>query len=128
MTAKQKKLSELVVHIGAGFAAKERPYVREALASLQAHLGRTDDNDVGVQVSVQDRGRGEQRVTLRTGLPGRPPLIAIAANVDLTRALYEAKNELVRQLDHQRIVRQPVLGRRRAGRTMRHPVAGTSHS
>lgn len=128
MAVKRNRLSELVVHIGAGFAAKERPHVREALASLQTHLGRRDDNDVGVEVSVQDRGRVEQRVTLRTALPGRPPLVAVAANADLTRALHEAKSELVRQLHHQRVERQPMHNRRLSGRTIRHPITGPSGS
>jgi hypothetical protein len=124
MPSKRNKLSELVVHIGAGFAAKERPHVREALASLQAHLGRGDDNDVGLEVSVQDRGRGEQRVTLRTALAGRPPLVAVAAHADLTRALHEAKTELVRQLEHQQVTRQPMHNRRLGGRTGRRPAPG----
>ncbi|PRC45950.1 hypothetical protein C6A85_92570 [Mycobacterium sp. ITM-2017-0098] len=87
-------------------------------------MGRRDDNDVGVEVSVQDRGRGEQRVTLRTALPGRPPIVAVAANADLTRAIYEAKSELVRQLAHHKIPRQPMHNRRLGGRTIRHPIAG----
>lgn len=124
MAQKRNTLSELVVHIGAGFSAKERPHVREAMASLRAHLGRGDDNDVGVEVSVQDRGRGEQRVTLRTALQGRPPLVAVAANADLTRALYEAKSELVRQLDRHTMARQPMRNRGPLGRTLSRPIAG----
>lgn len=125
MTPKRNSVSELVVHIGAGFAAKERPDIREALASLQAHLGRGDDNDVGVEVSVQDRGRGEQRVTLRTAVVGRAPLIAVAANADLTRALHAAKSELVRQLELQKGERRAMHNPRLGGRSIRHPVAGT---
>lgn len=124
MAAKRRQWSELVVHIGAGFSAKERPHIREAMASLRDHLGCGDGNDVGVEVSVQDRGRGEQRVTLRTALPGRPPLVAVAANPDLTRALHEARSELARQLDLQKVARQPGLSRRLRARTFRHPIAG----
>ncbi len=97
--ARRKKLSELVVHIGAGFAAKERPHVRLALASLRPWLGNGDGNDVSVEISVQDRGRGEQRVTLSTTPPGRPTVTAVVADVDLTRALHEAKRQLARQLE-----------------------------
>ena len=121
-TRRRNGLTELVVHIGAGFVAKERPHVREALSSLRPHLGRSA-NDVSVEVSLQDRGRREQRVTLRTTLPGRPPLVAVAAGADLTRALHEAKSELIRQLEHQRTVRQPMHNRRLTGRTVRHPMA-----
>jgi len=55
---------------------------------------------VDVEVSVQDRGGKEQRVTLRTTVPGLPPLVAVAGDRDLTRALGEAKRELIRQIDH----------------------------
>ncbi len=103
---RRNDLSELVVHIGAGFVAKERPYVREALSTLRQHLGRWDVNDVSVEVSLQDRGRREQRVTLRTTLPGLTPLLAVAADMDLTRALQDAKHELIRQLEQQKFVRQ----------------------
>ncbi|WP_370330690.1 hypothetical protein [Mycolicibacterium hippocampi] len=121
-TKRRKELSELVVHIGAGFVAKERPHVREAMATLRPHLGRSA-NDVSVEVSLQDRGRREQRVTLRTTLPGRPPLVAVAAGADLSRALHEAKHELIRQLQHQDMSRQPMHNRRLTGRTVRHPTA-----
>ncbi|MGB2922995.1 MAG: hypothetical protein WA944_09310 [Mycobacterium sp.] len=126
-TRRRNGLTELVVHMGAGFVAKERPHVREALSSLRPHLGRSA-NDVSVEVSLQDRGRREQRVTLRTTLPGRPPLVAVAAGADLTRALQEAKNELIRQLEHVRTVRQPMRTRRLTGRTVRHPVAAPPES
>jgi hypothetical protein len=48
-----------------------------------------DPDEVDVEVSVEDRGGKEQRVTLRTTLPGLPPLVAVADDRDLTRALGE---------------------------------------
>ena len=124
MTGKRRPApSELVVHIGAGFVAKERPHVRDALSTLRPHLGRWAGDDVSVEVSLQDRGRREQRVTLRTTLPGRPLLVAVAADADLTRALHEAKHELIRQIEQQKVMREPMHNRRLSGRTIRHPVA-----
>ncbi|ORV53770.1 hypothetical protein AWC03_19410 [Mycobacterium europaeum] len=73
-----------------------------------------------VEVSLQDRGGKEQRVTLRTSLPGRPPLVATAENPDITRAICEAKRELIRQLEHQKSARDPMSGRRRNSATIRH--------
>jgi ribosome-associated translation inhibitor RaiA len=105
-------LRENVIHVGAGFVAKERPHVVKALSTLEPHLGRWDPNDVNVEVSLQDRGGKEQRITLRTTLPGRPPLVAVAENPDLTRALGEAKRELIRQLEHQKSAREPMNNRR----------------
>jgi hypothetical protein len=80
-----------VIHVGAGFVAKERPHVVETLSTLAPHLGRWDPRDVEIDVSLQDRGGKEQRVTLRTSLPGLPPLVAVADNPDLTQALDDAK-------------------------------------
>ena len=105
-------LSENVLHVGAGFVAKERPHVLEALSTLGAHLGRWDPQDVSVEVSLQDRGGKEQRVILRTTLPGLTPLVAVADNADITRALHDAKRELIRQLEHQKSEREPMRNRR----------------
>ena len=112
---------ENVLHVGAGFKEKERPHVLETLSTLGPHLlGRWDARDVDVEVSLHDRGGKEQRVTLRTSLPGHAPLVAVAENPDITRALSEAKRELIRQLEHQKSARDPMSGRRRSSATIRH--------
>ena len=115
---------ENVIHVGSGFLAKERPHVLEALSTLGLHLGRWDPRDVDIEVSLQDRGGKEQRITLRTSLPGRPPLVAVADSPDLTRALGEAMRELIRQLEHQKSAREPMNNRRLRSATIRLP--GTS--
>jgi ribosome-associated translation inhibitor RaiA len=120
----QNPLGEYVLHMGAGFVAKERPRVLEALATLVPHLGRWDPPDISLEVSLQDRGRKEQRVTLRTTLPGLPPLVAVADNRDITHALHEAKHELIRQLERQKSTREPMHNRKLGHTTIRHP--GTS--
>jgi ribosome-associated translation inhibitor RaiA len=113
-------LHENVIHVGTGFVAKERPYLAETLSTLGPHLGRWDSRDVNVDVSLQDRGGKEQRVTLRTTLPGLPPLVAVAENPDITRALCDAKGALIRQIEHQKSMRKPMKNRR-LGATIRHP-------
>jgi hypothetical protein len=110
-----------VIRVGAGFVAKERPLVLDSLSTLGPHLGRWDPRDVDVDVSLQDRGGNEQRVTLRTTLPGLPPLVAVAENADIVRALGEAKRELIRQLEHQKSGREPMNNRRLRRSTIRHP-------
>jgi len=114
-------LRENVIHVGAGFVAKERPHVLEALSTQGPHLGRWDPSQVDIDVTLQDRGGKEQRVTLRTTLPGRPQLVAVADNPDLTRALCDAKRELIRQLEHQKSTREPMKSRRLRSATIRHP-------
>jgi ribosome-associated translation inhibitor RaiA len=113
-------LRETVIHVGSGFVAKERTHVVQALSTLGPHLGKWDPGDVDVEVSLQDRGGKEQRVILRTSLPGRPPLVAVAKNPDITRALSDAKRELIRQIERQKSAREP-MSNRRLSATIRHP-------
>ena len=103
---------ENAIHVGAGFVAKERQHVVETLSTLGPHLGKWDPSDVDLEVSLQDRGGREQRVTLRTILPGHQPLVAVAENPDINRALSEAKRELIRQLEQQKSTDEPMNNRR----------------
>ena len=126
---------ENVIRVGAGFVAKERPHVVATLSTLGPHLGKWDSRDVNVVVSLQDRGGKEQRVILSTSLPGLPPLVAVAENPDITRALCDAKRELIRQIEHQPVVVHglaPRLQPCRHGRVRPigcpHPVDGPRHS
>lgn len=110
-----------VLHVGSGFKEQERPHVVETLSTLGPHLlGRWDPRDIDVEISLQDRGGKEQRVTLRTSLPGRAPLVAVAENPDITRAICDAKRELIRQLEHQKSAHDPMSSRRRSSATIRH--------
>jgi len=107
------------IRVGAGFVAKERPHVVATLSTLEPHLGNWDSRDVNVVVSLQNRGRKEQRVILRTSLPGHPSLMAVAENPDITRALCDAKRELIRQIQRQKSTRKP-MNNRRLSATIRH--------
>lgn len=116
---------ESVIRVGAGFVAKEHSHVVETLSTLGPHLGRWGSRDVSVDVSLQGRGGKEQRVTLRTTLPGLTPLIAVAEDPDITRALGEAKRALIRQLDHQRSAYEPTHNRQSRA-TIRYPDTSAS--
>lgn len=117
---------EHTLHMGAGFKEHERSHILETLSGLGARLGRWDPKDVDVEVSVQDRGGKEQRVTLRTTLPGRPQVVAVADDPDLTRALGEAKRELIRQIEHQKSSREPMKNRQLRSKSIRHPGAAAA--
>lgn len=120
--AKRNIFRENVIHVGAGFVAKERPHVVQALSTLEVHLGRWASTDVDIEVTLQDRGGKEQRITLRTTLPGHPLLVAVADNPDITGALCDAKRELIRQLEHQKSTHDPMNNRQLRRATIRHPV------
>ena len=117
---------ENAIHVGVGFVAKEHPHLVEMLSALGPHLGKWDPRHVDLDVSLQDRGGKEQRVTLRTTLPGQPPLVAVAENPDINRALSEAKRELIRQLEQQKSAREPMNNRRLRRATIRHPGGSAS--
>jgi hypothetical protein len=110
--ANRNILPENVIRVGAGFVAKERPHVVETLATLGPHLARWDPADISVDVALHDRGGKEQRVTLRTTLPGLEPLVAVAEGPDITYALSEAKRELTRQIEQQKSEHEPMHNRR----------------
>jgi ribosome-associated translation inhibitor RaiA len=98
------------------------------LSALGPHLARWDQRDVAVDVSLHDRGGKEQRVTVQTTLPGLPPLVASAAGPDITHALSECKRELIRQIEHQKSVHEPMHNRRLTRRKSRRPDAAVPSS
>lgn len=101
-----------VLRFGTGFKDGERPWVQEALSALAPHLARWSADDVDVEISVKDRDGKEQHVTLRADLPGYSPLVAVAADPNLDRALAEAKRELIRQIEDHKSMREPKHNRR----------------
>ncbi|MEO3761649.1 hypothetical protein ABGB19_25635 [Mycobacterium sp. B14F4] len=97
--------------------------VLDSLSALAPYVGKWNPRDVEIDVSLQDRGSTEQRVTVRARLPRLPMLVATADNPDIARALSEAKRELIRQLEHQKSAHEPMNNRRLNRATIRHPSA-----
>jgi hypothetical protein len=108
---KRHDVLDQAARLGAGFKDGERPWVLEALSALVPHLARWDPDDVDVEISVKDRDGKEQHVTLRADLPGYSPVVAVAADRNLDRALAEAKRELIRQIEDQKSMREPKANR-----------------
>jgi hypothetical protein len=108
---KRHDVLDQAVRLGAGFKGGERPWVLEALSALVPHVARWDPDDVDVEISVKDRDGKEQHVTLRADLPGYSPVVAVAADRNLDRALAEAKRELIRQIEDQKSMREPKANR-----------------
>jgi ribosome-associated translation inhibitor RaiA len=97
--------------LGTGFGSADRRFVVEALASLAPHLASWPAEEADVTVSVKDRDRAEQKVTLEAKLPHLPALVASAHHSDLDRALVEARKELSRQIEDAKDRREPRKGR-----------------
>jgi ribosome-associated translation inhibitor RaiA len=109
-TARIALLDE-VVHLSGGFSDADRPWLLDALATLVPHLSRWDAESMKLEVSVKHRDSKEQQVTLRAELAGYPPIIAKAADRDLSRALAEARRELVQQIEQEKKKREPKANR-----------------
>ena len=96
---------ERAIHLGAGFKEQERPHVLETWGP---------QNPPALNLNAPEQ-------TLRTTLPGLPPLVAVADDRELTRALGEAKRELIRQIDHHKSAREAMNSRQLRSETIRHP-------
>lgn len=121
----RERFRDTAIRVGTGFVAKEHSFVLESLSALGPHVGKWDPHDVEIDVSLQDRGGSQQRVTLQARLPGLPMLVATADNPDLGHALSEVKREVIRQLKHQKSDQDPMNNRRGRRTTIRHPSAPT---
>jgi hypothetical protein len=95
------------LRLAGGFRESELPHLLAALAPLEKHLARWDADQVDLQLSVKDRGGPDQHVTIEAKLGGWPLLVAKTADLDLDRALYEARDELIRQIEDERRRRIP---------------------
>jgi ribosome-associated translation inhibitor RaiA len=95
------------LRLAGGLREGELPHLLAALAPLEKHLARWNADQVDLQLSVKDRGRPEQHVTIEAKLGGWPLLVARAADVDLDRALHQARDELIRQIEDERRRRIP---------------------
>ncbi|MGM1057972.1 HPF/RaiA family ribosome-associated protein [Saccharothrix sp. Mg75] len=97
------------LHLATGFSASERDWVCEHLASLGSRLRSFRDDRIELEISVKDREGVEQRVTLECWINRTPRLhlVATSSKRDLTAALGEVRDELVRQVDEAKTRTEP---------------------
>lgn len=96
-----------------GFHDAERHMAVRALAGLERHLASWAPDEVRLELSVKERDRPEQRVTLEAWLPGLPPLVATSRHRAIDHALVEVRKDLVRQITDEKELHKP--RRNRAG-------------
>lgn len=89
------------LHLATGFLSSERGWVSERLAALGLRLRSFRNDEVDLEISLKDRQGAEQRVTLECWINCRPRLhfIVTSSSRDLSAALGEVRNELIRQVD-----------------------------
>jgi hypothetical protein len=89
------------LHLATGFLSSERGWVSERLAALGLRMRSFRNDEVDLEVSLKDRQGAGQRVTLECWINCRPRLhfVATSSSRDLSAALGEVRNELIRQVD-----------------------------
>jgi hypothetical protein len=88
------------------------------LSALSRHLAHWSPEQVDLEISVKNRGGRELKVTLEAWLPRWPSLVATSTDRELDHALIEVRNDMIRQIEDEKIKRE--LGKLRASR--REPV------
>ncbi|NGY63112.1 HPF/RaiA family ribosome-associated protein [Lentzea sp. NEAU-D13] len=91
----------VALHLATGFLASERGWVLERLVALGSRLRSFRDDQIELEVSVTDRHGVEQQVTLECWINRTPRvhLVVTSSERDLSEALNEVRDELVRQVD-----------------------------
>jgi len=95
------------LRVGAGFAQQERPAIVERLSSLDARLATYAATDTDLELSIKDRDRPGQKVTLECWIAGQQRLVATSAEENLADALADVRDDLRRQLDDAKTRSEP---------------------
>ena len=81
-----------------GFAQDERPGIVERLGSLDTQLAAHPAAVTDLELSIKDRGRPGQKVTLECWIAGQTRVVATSSRQQLSGALTEVRDEVRRQL------------------------------
>lgn len=97
------------LRLSTGFAASERDWVAERLAALGSRLRSFQDGQVELEIGLKDRHGTGQQVTLECRLHRLPHLhlVATSSAQDLSVALNEVRNDMIRQVDHAKTRSEP---------------------
>jgi len=86
------------LRIANGVPQAEFGHVVDLLARLDDHLGSFPDGAVELQLTVNERDTASQRTVLEARIAGQTTIVATSRLNDLDAALFEVRDELVRQL------------------------------
>jgi ribosome-associated translation inhibitor RaiA len=106
------------LHLDTGFLESERDWIVRRLAALGPRLRSFDEREVDLEISLKDRDRVGQQVTLECWIRCTPRLhlVATSGAQELAVALNEVRNGLLRQIDDAKTRTEP-----RSNRALRHP-------
>jgi ribosome-associated translation inhibitor RaiA len=113
------------LHLATGFLASERDWVVGRLGALGSRLRSFPDTEIDLEISLKDRHGAGRRVTLECWISRTPRLHLVATSTakELTVALNEVRDELIRQVDDAKTRTEP-----RNNRTRRLPHSTLDHT
>lgn len=85
--------------LGTGFRDNEHDRIAERLEKLNRRLGNFPADASYLRLSVKDRERNAQKLTLECELPKLPLLVATSDEPDLRAALMDVRDDMWEQLD-----------------------------
>jgi len=97
----------LQLRVGDGFSEGERPDIVRRFASLDARLLHYAAVDVDMELSIKDRNRHGQKVTLECWIARMPRLVATSFLDDVDSALNEVRDDLRRQINDAKTKSEP---------------------
>ena len=95
------------LRLGAGFNDSDRARVLDVLAALDARLATFPAAGTDLELSVKDRGRRGQRVTLECWIPGLSRRVATSTQRTMAAALAEVRDDVRRQLNDAKTRSEP---------------------
>jgi len=101
------------LRFGVGFTKAERPAIIDQLQPLDARLAAFTAGDTEMELSVKDRDRRGQQVTLECWISGRTRLVATSSHRGLQAALVEVRDDLRRQINDAKTRTEPRNSRQR---------------
>ncbi|MBC7310648.1 MAG: HPF/RaiA family ribosome-associated protein [Actinomycetales bacterium] len=85
-----------IIRLGGGFTEYDRHIIESALAQLLARVA-TSDRLWELEISVKEREKPGQRVTLEAWVPGKERLVATSSLANLKDALNDVGADVLRQ-------------------------------
>lgn len=101
------------LRLGAGFRPGERDELVGRMGALDARLRSFRADQVDLQLSVKERDTPSQRVVLEAAIHRLPALVATSTLAELTAALDDVRDDIIRQITDTKERTEPQKGRPR---------------
>jgi ribosome-associated translation inhibitor RaiA len=101
------------LRLGGGFHPDDRERVVGRLSQLEARLKAFRPDAVDLTISVKGRDKPDQRTVLECRIAGWPTMVGTSTKTDLSQAIAEVRQDLIRQLNSAKTRTEPRNSRKR---------------